>query len=87
MKKSLAMLLAVLLCVSLVACTVQPDAPTTAPTEEPTLVLPTDPTVELVDPSIGGNVTPPDEMPDKPEAEFSLPPGERPGERGEVSDK
>ena len=91
LKKTLSILLAMLLCVFLAACSAQPNVPTTESTdsssEGPTFVVPTDPATESVNPSVADNVTPPDEMPEKPEADFSLPPGEQPGERGEVIDK
>ena len=81
MKKNTVLLLAVLLCVSLAACAVTPNVPTTEPsvTEQPS----TEPVTVPVNPTIGGNVTPPNEMPDPPENDYSLPPDER----GEVIDR
>ena len=39
------------------------------------------------EPSMGEHVTPPDDMPDPPENDYSLPPDERPGDRNEVIDR
>ena len=91
MNKLLAILLTVLLCVCFAACTAEPNVPTTEPTEQTTEAPAPEstaaPTVEFENPTIGGNVTPPVDMPDPPENDYSLPPGEHPGEQGEIIDK
>lgn len=98
MKRILTVLLAALLCVSFAACVAEQDTPTTEPTEQTTgtldLELPTDPTVEATEPtadstapSVSGQVTPPEDMPGRPDNDYSLPGDERPGDRDEVIDK
>ena len=92
MKRILTVLLAALLCVSFAACVAEQDTPTTEPTEQstemPTTEAPTDePTAEPTGPSVSGQVTPPEDMPDKPDNDYSLPGDERPGDRDEVIDK
>lgn len=91
MKKITALLLAgAMLCVMLVGCVSHPDEPTTGPTADttPTAIPTTEPTTEPVSvPTMGDNVMTPNEMPDPPENDYSLPPGERPGDRNEVIDR
>ena len=77
MKKNTIVLLAVLLVVCVALGITQALAVTTDPTEQTTV-----PTLETVDiserPTVDIDIPTPDEMPDPPESDFQIPPGERP---------
>lgn len=91
MKKTLAVLLTMLLCLCAAACVSNANAqaadPTEQTTEAPTLETYTGPTIEFEHPTIDINVPTPDEMPTKPEYDYSIPPGERPGDQVEPYDQ
>lgn len=89
MKKIIALLLAAAtLCAILTGCDMQSDSPTTASTEAnpQTTTSASESATTHVLPAGNGNVALPDEMPDKPESDISLPPDEQPGDRNEVID-
>ncbi len=85
MKRFMMILLAVFLCFGLAACVSRPGDPTTEATT-PTIDL-TVPTGDSTVPSIGDPVIDPDDMPEKPTADFTLPPEEHPGDRNDAVDK
>lgn len=95
MKRILTVLLAVLLCICVAACVANVNAQTADPTEQdsaqttaaPILEPVTGPIGGIEHPTVGDVVPHPDEMPDPPEYDYSVPPDEFPGARIETHDK
>ena len=87
MERYIALFLIAGLCVCLAGCVArQESVQTTAPSFSGLMPEAPDPSTESAGiPEPGITVTPPEQMPEKPEADYTLPPGEKPAEQGNSS--